>query len=372
MEKENLWILLGKKLSGEITPNERRLLEALIKDGGEDISYLIELLEEQWHKRPAARPADDATAAREWTSLLGRLVDTNQEGPAASHVPGRGRRIRPRLWYGVAACIAVLLGAGFCFRAALSKRPSTAVHEIIVENGTRKQVSLPDGTSVWLNGGSKLWYRGVLGPSNRTVWLEGEAFFKVVSDASTPFTVRAKNITVRVLGTNFNVKAYRNDPDIETTLISGKVQVLLNNDPEKKVILSPHEKLTVMSDTPMVARIKKAADSPAAKALAVIPRANALQYQVQVLPLNASDSTYFTETAWVRNELAFAGQPFSEVARQMERRYNVHIVFRDDGLKNVLMSGVFDKETVVEALDVLKLITRFNYRIENDSIYLNR
>jgi ferric-dicitrate binding protein FerR (iron transport regulator) len=349
------------------------LLEALIRDGGKDISYLIELLEEQWHKRSAAPPGEDARATREWTRLVERMDDTGQEDFAASHAPGSGRRIRLKRWYWAAACIAVLLGAGCWFRAALSKRPSTtAVHEIIVENGARRQVRLPDGTSVWLNGGSRLWYRGALGPSNRTVWLEGEAFFRVVSDASTPFTVRAKNITVRVLGTNFNVKAYRNDPDIETTLISGKVQVLLNNDPEKKVILSPHEKLTVMSDTPMATRIKKGADSPVANALAVIPRANALQYQVQVLPLNASDSTYFTETAWVRNELAFAGQPFSEVARQMERRYNVHIVFGDDGLKNVLMSGVFDKETVVEALDVLKLITRFSYRIENDSIYLNR
>ena len=372
MEKRNLWILLGKKLSGEITPNERRSLEELIRDGGEDISYLIELLEEQWHKQPAVPPSEDARAAREWKRLSERLDDAGPEDFTTSHAPGSGRRIGLKGWYWAAACIAVLLGAGFCFRAALSKRPSTSVHEIVVENGTRRQVSLPDGTSVWLNGGSRLWYQGALGPSNRTVWLEGEAFFRVVSDASTPFTVRAKNITVRVLGTNFNVKAYRNDPDIETTLISGKVQVLLNNDPEKKVVLSPHEKLTVMSDHPMAANISKTADSPAARDLPVIPRANALQYQVQVLPLNASDSTYFTETAWVRNELAFAGQPFSEVARQMERRYNVHIVFRDDGLKSVLMSGVFDKETVVEALDVLKLITRFNYRIENDSIYLNR
>lgn len=371
MEQRNLWTLLGKQLSGEISDNERSTLEKLIKEGGKDISYLIEFLEEEWKKESRHQSTDDSKAEEQWNRLATRLDYPSEAGTesrtAFSYL--RGRLLKP--WYKVAACLLLLLCAAFYVQTRFVTRASTERHEIVVENGTRKQVELPDGTRVWLNSGSRLWYQGTLGPDNRTVWLEGEAFFKVVSDASNPFTVRAKNITVRVLGTNFNVKAYKDDPDIETTLISGKVQVLLNNDHDKKVLLSPHEKLTVISDNHGIGKVKKSADRPAARDLPVIPKANALKYQVQALPLNAADSTYFTETAWVRNELAFSYQPFSAVAKEMERRYNVHIYFENDSLKTVVMSGVFDKETIVEALDVLKLITRFNYRIDKDSIYLN-
>lgn len=371
MEKRNLWILLGKQLSGEITRSERSSLEKLIREGGKDISYLIEFLEEEWKKESLHQATDGAKAEEQWNRLTTRLGEISEDGnePGGTSYHPRGRLLKP--WYKMAACLVVLLCAAFYIRTRFVTRTSTDMHVVVVENGTRKQVDLPDGTHVWLNSGSRLWYQGTLGADNRTVWLEGEAFFKVVSDASTPFTVRARNITVRVLGTNFNVKAYKDDPDIETTLISGKVQVLLNNDPEKKVLLSPHEKLTVMFDSHVTSRVKATEDRPMVKDLPVIPKANALKYQVQTLPLNTADSTYFTETAWVRNELAFSYQPFSTVAKEMERRYNVHIYFRSDSLKTVLMSGVFDKETIVEALNVLKLITRFNYRIEKDSIYLN-
>lgn len=370
MEKRNLWILLGKQLSGEITEDERSSLEKLIKEGGKDISYLIEFLEEEWKKESRHQATDGSKAEEQWNRLATRLEDISRDETDSEHIGRRSRSKVLKIWCKAAACLLLLISGAFYARHRFFTHAIPAKHEIVVENGNRKQIKLPDGTQVWLNAGSRLCYQGTLGPDNRTVWLEGEAFFKVVSDASTPFTVRAKNITVRVLGTNFNVKAYKDDPDIETTLISGKVQVLLNNDPDKKVLLSPHEKLTVMSDIHAISKVKKTEDKPMAKELPVIPKANALKYQVQALPLNAADSTYFTETAWVRNELAFSSQPFSAVAKEMERRYNVHIYFTGDGLKNVLMSGVFDKETIDEALDVLKLITRFDYRMKKDSIFL--
>ncbi|MGH2643728.1 MAG: FecR family protein, partial [Chitinophagaceae bacterium] len=161
-------------------------------------------------------------------------------------------------------------------------------------------------------------------------------------------------------------------PDIQTTLISGKVQVSLNDDPGKKIILTPHEKLTVMNEQHTTI---KAIDSSAVKATknslpAIVPEANELKYQVQTLPVNPVDSTFFIETAWVDNKLAFVYEPFSEVAKMMERRYNVHIIFENNDLKKVVMSGVFDKETVKQALQVLQMITSFNYKETGDSIYL--
>lgn len=369
MEQRLLWILLGKRLSGHISADEQATLEKLIKSGGKDISFLIEFLEDQW-KKDIRKPVEDGSHAEaQWDLLAARLRETPETMTPSKILSRRKRRIGR--WYKIAACVAILVAAGIFLLKRQATQGVYGMHEIAVGNGERKYLTLPDGTEVWLNAGSRLSYQGTL-LNKRDVRLEGEAFFKVISDASTPFTVRAKNITVKVLGTNFNVKAYRDDSDIQTTLISGKIQVLLNNDPEKKVLLSPHEKLTVVSaGRRTVASTSTHQDMPGStESVPVIPQANRLSYQVQTLPLNPADTTYFTETAWVRNELAFAGQPFSEVAKEMERRYNVKIIFEQQGLKQVKMSGVFDKESIQEALDVLRLITRFRYRIENDAIYL--
>jgi ferric-dicitrate binding protein FerR (iron transport regulator) len=367
MEKRNLWILLGKQLSGEITAKEKVALQKLIGDQEQDMSYLIEFMEEDWKKGGKAGSKEGPELNERWDRLREQLFRDQQKGREDRlSLPVAHRR--GGLPYKIAACLVVLVAAYYFLRQGTS-HPAGSRHEIVVENGAKKHLILPDGTSVWLNAGSTLSYDGGFGKVNRDVWLEGEAYFKVVDDASAPFRVKTHDVTIKVLGTTFNVKAYSGDPDIQTTLISGKVQVLLNDDPEKKILLSPHEKLTVMSDKHSL--VKTSLDGKkAARKLPVIPTANALKYQVQVLPLNPVDSTYFTETAWVNNQLAFVYQPFEEVAKKMERRYNVHIFFRDTSLKNVVMSGVFDKENISQALQVLRLITRFDYKIEGDSIYL--
>jgi ferric-dicitrate binding protein FerR (iron transport regulator) len=368
MEKRNLWILLGKQLSGEITAKEKVALQKLIGDEEQDMSYLIEFMEEHWRKGSQSGNNEDPAVNEQWERLREQLFRHQQKGREDDLSFSRARR-PSGLWYKIAACLVVLVAAYYFLQQRTSHPPGSR-HEIVVENGAKKHVTLPDGTSVWLNAGSTLSYNSGFGEGNRDVWLEGEGYFKVMDDASAPFRVRTHDVTIKVLGTTFNVKAYTDDPDIQTTLISGKVQVLLNDDPEKRILLSPREKLTVMSDKHTMVKTSLASRQKATRKLPVIPRANALKYQVQVLPLNPVDSTFFTETAWVDNQLAFVYQPFEDVAKKMERRYNVHIFFRDTSLKKVVMSGIFDKENISQALQVLQLITRFDYKIEGDSIYL--
>lgn len=366
MDKRNLWILLGKQLSGEITEKERVTLQKLISEEEQDMSYLIEVLEEQWKRNDFAHKRDSPEALEQWNNLYGKLFAAR--GARRYFRFSRPAGI-PAIWYKVAGCLLILVMA-FYFMHVRSSHSLSHSHEVVVENGTKRHLVLPDGTGIWLNAGSTLSYNSNFGHGNRDVWLEGEGFFKVTDDAAVPFRVKTHEVTIKVLGTTFNVKAYTDDPDIQTTLISGKVQVLLNDDPEKKILLSPHEKLTVMSGKHSMVKTTLAPAKKGAGKLVVIPRPNELKYQVQMLPVNPSDSTYFTETAWVSNQLAFVYQPFQEVAKRMERRYNVHIFFQDTSLKKVIMSGVFDKENIRQALGVLQLITRFDYRVEGDSIYL--
>ncbi|WP_431217995.1 FecR family protein [Puia sp. P3] len=158
-------------------------------------------------------------------------------------------------------------------------------------------------------------------------------------------------MTVRVLGTRFDVKAYREDEKVSATLISGKIQVIMNDDPEKKILLSPHEKLTVVKGEVKGGTIVE----------------NELRYQVQLLP-QADRTETVAETAWMDNKMVFNNETFEDVAVQLERRYAVRVEFGDDGLKHEHVSGVFEKETLQQALDILKMTTKFNYQIDSNMV----
>ena len=97
----------------------------------------------------------------------------------------------------------------------------------------------------WLNADSKLTYDENFRGDYREVSLEGEAFFDVVKDKTRPFIIHTKTLDIRVLGTAFNVSAYESEKNTETALFRGSVEVTLHNNPEKKIVLKPNEKLMV-------------------------------------------------------------------------------------------------------------------------------
>jgi transmembrane sensor len=223
--------------------------------------------------------------------------------------------------------------------------------QLKVGYGERSKLVLSDGSTVWLNAGSKLSYPDAFTGDKRVVTLEGEAFFDIARHVDMPFYVHAGKVTVKVLGTRFDVKAYRGDAGVSTTLISGKVQVMLDGEPDKKIILSPNEKLTVMNSVPAVEAAQ-----------------NALHYLVQGVPKAGDDS--LPETAWVENRLVLSNETLEEVARVLERRYDVQIEIADARLKEEHVSGVFERETIQQVLDILKMTTKFKYSIEGKKVRL--
>ncbi len=270
---------------------------------------------------------------------------------------GSGNNViyKRKLWL-AAATVAILVGCSlFIYKTYLAK-PQIAEGKKIKEThyGAVSNLVLADGSKVWLNAGSKLIYPDKFSGSQREVTLEGEGFFEVTKNPQMPFLVHAGKITVRVLGTKFNVKAYTEDADIETTLITGKVQVMLNDDPEKEILLSPNEKLTVIK--------------PVITSTAIAQINNELKYQVQTLPV--ANNNNLTETAWINNRLLLNNEAFDNVAKLLERRFDVHVFFDNDKLKEEHLTGVFEKENIQEVLDVLKMTTHFKYRIDGNNIHL--
>ena len=119
--------------------------------------------------------------------------------------------------------------------------------EISTAYGEQKRLVLPDSSEVWLNAGSTITYPKTFTKENRVVTLDGEAYFSVRKDDAKPFIVETSQLSVKVLGTKFNVKAYANDANITTTLTSGKVEVSTQSRPPQT--LKPNEQLTYDKST---------------------------------------------------------------------------------------------------------------------------
>jgi ferric-dicitrate binding protein FerR (iron transport regulator) len=228
-------------------------------------------------------------------------------------------------------------------KSIAKKQPE--LNEISTRLGSKSQVKLPDGSVVWLNGGSKLTYQKDFGKTIREVYLTGEGYFDVVKNKEVPFIINTKSIRIKVLGTVFNVKAYPEDKQTETSLIKGKIEVTIKNRPDDKIILSPNEKLIVKNELIEAQKKQKTID--------FLPAVS-----INKLKFITPDSTV-AENQWVENKLVFRDQTLEEVAIMMERWYNMKIEIQSEGLKLTRMNGNFEKETVDQAIEALKLIIPF-------------
>jgi ferric-dicitrate binding protein FerR (iron transport regulator) len=255
----------------------------------------------------------------------------------------------------VASVYPVLNGKDGRLKTAAIKNP---VNEISINCGSRSKIVLPDGSQVWINSGSKLTYNESFKGTTRDVQLDGEAYFDVVKDAAHPFIVHTSGIDIKVLGTAFNVKAYKAEPTIEATLIRGFIEVLNHSQPgASNIMLKPHEKLVYNKYSDGIKEIQaiiKPADSP-------------FSISIEALRKNIPDSNIL-ETAWVYNKLIFEEERFEDLAIKMERWYNVNINIEDEKLKYYKMSGSFVNETAEEAIKILQFLVPFKYSIKNSEI----
>lgn len=259
-------------------------------------------------------------------------------------------KIRPLVfWKWAAAVLLVGVLAAFFFLAQKTdpsdRFAGSGMQNIYVPFGKIRELQLPDGTRVKLNAGSTLIYPKVFNSKNRMVTLKGEGFFEVAKDANKPFLVHTDKVIIKVLGTAFNLKAYSTDKKIETILLSGKIQVELNDKPEKNIVMKPNEKLTLIN------------------------KESATEYQLEELPDLNKDEV--AEIAWLNNKLVFTNECFDEVSKQIERRFDVKIVFENEVLKKERISGVFKDESLEQALSFIKMTTPFKYRRDKGVIFLS-
>lgn len=377
MSKDRTWFLIGKKLAGEASADELNELEGLLRSDP-DMHYALQNITDLWNlPAPANNDAEEA-----FDRHINRLKEVSSDWDLPENDPElqpnyttTQKHSRKKLMI-VSVAAAVLMVASIYWYNAVTKRAVTArpfpvarageKNEVSTRNGSKTTITLPDGSKVWLNAGSILTYDKNFGGEIREVALSGEAFFEVVpvtSPATTqrvPFIIHTRQIDVRVLGTAFNVKSYPGDKQTETSLVHGKVEVLIHNRPEEKFTLRPNEKLVVMNEEvskPVTGKTTKSNNQPLVS--------------LSKLTYTSSDSL-LVETAWVQNKLVFDNESFPEVAEKMERWYNVEIEFNDVRKKELRFTGIFENETVQEALDYMSITAPFHYTIQGNKITIGR
>ena len=373
MCNDRIWILLTRKLSGEATHTELEELQLLINAHPQGAAT-VEQLTAVWNSSPKH---DSDFMEATYLAHLERMKDYGVHINADADLqtsPDNDVAINndKKQWFTPKRLALLVLASTFLAAGwfALSPRMVSAKEdtakkfsEVKTTKGARSKMKLPDGSDVWLNAGSKLNYNKDFETGEREVYLTGEAFFDVVKDVKRPFIIHTSAIDIKVLGTQFNVKAYDEDETTETSLIRGSVEVFLRKYPAQKYVLKPSQKLVLMNKGALALDKKTVKEEQRIEAdLPARVELKELSY------LQGADSD--VETSWTRNILSFDDELFTEVARKMERWYNVSIRFQNKKWEREYLSGSFENESLEQALKALKFTTSFNYNITGNSIVI--
>jgi len=349
---------MARQLSGEATPEELEELHSFLKSNPQ-AQYFFEVFSDYWQIEPRTAE-DDIQEEIHFQQIIAIAEKASPEDTEAPEV--RVRRLTPLHKLAMAAVFIGLVAASwllFFNRPLTAPSANVALNEVVARSGARSFLLLPDGSKVWLNSESRIEYKGNFNDTIREVVLEGEAYFDVVKDKKRPFIVHTSDIDIRVLGTAFNVKCYPREASIEATLIHGMIEVTNKTEPTSpKVILRPHEKLVFHKDGRPVSDLAQKGHQNIS---------SHKPFSITSLPRNIPDSSV-VETAWVYDKLVFDGETFREIASKMERWYNVKICLRNEKLASLPLHVEFTNETVEEALEALKLIEPFKYKINGNEI----
>lgn len=210
--------------------------------------------------------------------------------------------------------------------------------EVTAAYGEQKRLLLPDSSEIWLNAGSTITYPQTFAEDKRLVTLDGEAYFIVSKDTTKPFIVETSQLSVKVLGTKFNVRAYTDDERISTTLTSGKVEVNVRSQLPR--ILQPNERLTYDKSTS----------------------------HVDISTVESIDTD-----SWIKGRLFFTNATAEEIFRTLERRYNTTIenTLSIPATRRYTVKFLKD-ENLNEMLNILADIIGFTYQQNENKIIITK
>ena len=208
-------------------------------------------------------------------------------------------------------------------------------NKLDIPRGGEFCLTLSDGTRVWLNSETSIQYPVVFGTKERRVFIQGEAYFEVAKDAKKPFTVQFMSSSVTVLGTSFNIRAYPEEKQSQTTLAEGSVRIY---SPGSSMLLKPGEQAEV-------------------KALS----GEMVKKEVEVK----------TFTSWKDGRFVFEQEPLENIMRTLERWYDIRVIFRDEGAKRISLSGNLKRYgDFSQVMNMLQMTGDVRFELHGHDVYI--
>jgi transmembrane sensor len=316
--------LIIKEIKGEASVVESENVSQWINQSSENQKIYHELWSAYALTSPDVYPfIADREAA--WSKIIHHIAILRPHGP----------RVIQFLRVAAAAVIFFLVGIAVQY-SKREKIPPDFLNQfttVTAPVGQKSMIVLPDRSNVWLNSGSSLKYKSSFNTEIRDVELDGEAFFEVTQDKSRMFRVNTGAVSIEVYGTDFDVKNYKEEKELEVTVEKGNVGVIKGGlkfadlTKGKQVTLNKENEEVILSNP-----------------------------KVDVV------------TAWKNNELIFDNTPFEEVIRYLERWYGVNITIEEKMKKRHNYTFKIKTETLTELLKLLKVITPLEYKIDGKDV----
>jgi len=350
MEQDIFVTLLAKKLFGEISAEEKQLLNNIIKNDSQKLyeyHFMMELCGKENNQSVHNDNVDDA-----WEAHYKRYErDLKRGGKISEHF---FNRVTVR-WL-VAAVMAVFIAV----ISLIYFKNKREVHLYSTENNEQKKIILPDGSTVILNANSQITYNDQdFGKKSRIVQMDGEVYFDVIKNKGLPFLVKVHDVSIRVLGTAFDVKAYNKQNKIETSLFRGKIEMTLteNKRHTEKVILLPNEKAVVGNNNVTVSKNKN--DISTIKIC-------------KIKQVSMNGKTVNRDTAWLQKQLLLDNQTFASFAEDLADRYGKQFVIQDSSVASYIYSGSIPTVSLEKVLDALSSIQSFHYKINHYEVIITK
>lgn len=217
---------------------------------------------------------------------------------------------------------------GLATGTAIPDSKDPGMNNLKVPKGGVYKLILNDGTQVWLNASSQLRYPANFEKNNRTVFLEGEAFFEVTKDALRPFRVVAGGKTIEVLGTSFNINTYHRK--MQATLVEGRIKIINKG---KQSFLEPGQEATVTDENTYVA-------------------------SVDVTP----------SIAWKNGDFYFNDEDLKDIMDEISRWYDIRLNYSGKLPVGKYTGAISRNATLAEVLEMLKDVTALSFEIDNRTL----
>lgn len=296
---------LERYIAGNCSPEEKQAVEQWIRDSTADFG--------------PARVEEKKVLSEVWQRLSLESVQRKKK-----------RSWIPALIFKVAAVllIAFTVTIGIFYK---QEQSAAASRYFVTKRGERKQLTLPDGSQVFLNSESSLKYSREFGDTSREMTLTGEAFFKVAPDAAKPFVIHTAKSTTRVLGTEFDLKCYPGD-EISISVKEGKVAFFAKDNAAGAVVLNGGE----------AAHLKEG-QNPVKQTL-FSPQA----------------------VAWIENKLIIDNEKLARIAARLERWYNIKIHISSPLIAEIRCSGTFADQPAEKVIKSLCFSAGLHYKLSNN------